>query len=99
MARLANQIVTVCAYLTNFHPALVPTPDHGDIELASQDSDPHSDQEESESEGESIDIANSECSSVVCDLDIASFPGLLAPAFVACSTNAGEGLVKLSHVV
>ena len=70
MARLANQIVTVCAYLTNFHPALVPTPDHGDIELASQDSDPHSDQEESESEGESIDIANSECSSVVCDLDI-----------------------------
>ena len=30
---------------------------------------------------------------------LASFPGLLAPAFVACSTNAGEGLVKLSHVV
>ena len=26
---------------------------------------------------------------------IASFPGLLTPAFVACSTNAGEGLVKL----
>ena len=24
---------------------------------------------------------------------IASYPGLLAPAFVACSTNAGEGLV------
>lgn len=46
MARLANQIVTVCAYLTNFHPALVPTPDHGDVELASQNSDPHSDQEE-----------------------------------------------------
>ena len=32
-------------------------------------------------------------------LALASFPGLLAPAFVACSTNAGEGLVKLSHVV
>jgi len=30
---------------------------------------------------------------------IASFPGLLAPLYVACSTNAGEGLVKLSHVV
>ena len=30
---------------------------------------------------------------------IASYPGLLTPAFVACSTNAGEGLVKLSHVV
>ena len=30
---------------------------------------------------------------------VASYPGLLAPAFVACSTNAGEGLVKLSHVV
>ena len=30
---------------------------------------------------------------------LASYPGLLAPAFVACSTNAGEGLVKLSHVV
>jgi len=30
---------------------------------------------------------------------VASYPGLLAPAFVACSTNVGEGLVKLSHVV
>ena len=26
---------------------------------------------------------------------LASFPGLLTPAFVACSTNAWEGLVKL----
>ena len=26
---------------------------------------------------------------------LASFPGLLTPAFVACSTNTGEGLVKL----
>ena len=34
-----------------------------------------------------------------CTNYIASYPGLLAPAFVACSTNAGEGLVKLSHVV
>ena len=30
---------------------------------------------------------------------VASYPGLLAPAFVACSINAGEGLVKLSHMV
>jgi len=30
---------------------------------------------------------------------LALYPGLLTPAFVACSTNAGEGLVKLSHVV
>jgi len=30
---------------------------------------------------------------------VASYPGLLALAFVACSTNAGEVLVKLSHVV
>ena len=30
---------------------------------------------------------------------LASYPGLLPPAFVTCSTNAGEGLVKLSHVV
>jgi len=27
---------------------------------------------------------------------LASYPGLLTPAFVTCSTNAGEGLVKLS---
>ena len=30
---------------------------------------------------------------------VALYPGLLTPAFVACSTNVGEGLVKLSHVV
>ena len=30
---------------------------------------------------------------------VALYPGrLLTPVFVACSTNAGEGLVKLSHV-
>ena len=28
---------------------------------------------------------------------VASYTGLLAPAFVACCTNVGEGLVKLSH--
>jgi len=28
---------------------------------------------------------------------VALYPGLLAPAFVTCSTNAGEGLVKLSR--
>ena len=30
-----------------------------------------------------------------CITHLASYPGLLTPAFVACSTNAGEGLVKL----
>jgi len=29
---------------------------------------------------------------------LASYPGLLAPVFVTCSTNVGGGLVKLSHV-
>jgi len=33
-----------------------------------------------------------------CYLQLASYPGLLTPVFVACSTNAGKGLVKLSHV-
>ena len=27
MARLANQIVCVCGFLSNFHPALVPPPE------------------------------------------------------------------------
>ena len=34
MARIANQIVSVCAYLVNFQPALIPPPiddDHVDI--------------------------------------------------------------------
>jgi len=30
-----------------------------------------------------------------CYVVVASYPGLLTPAFVACSTNAGEGLAKL----
>ena len=39
------------------------------------------------------------CLVVTCE-GVASYPGLLTPAFVTCSTNAGEaGLVKLSHVV
>jgi len=29
-------------------------------------------------------------------LDLASYPGLLTPAFVACGTNVGEGPVKLN---
>jgi len=29
---------------------------------------------------------------------VASYPGLLTPVFVACSTNMGEGLVKLSDI-
>ena len=30
---------------------------------------------------------------------LALYPGLLTLAFVASSTNVGEGLVKLNHVV
>ena len=30
---------------------------------------------------------------------LASYPGLLTPVFVACDTNAEEGLVKLSCAV
>ena len=41
----------------------------------------------------------SPCSGIHSVAVLASYPGLLTPAFVACSTNAGEGLVKLSHVV
>jgi len=37
-------------------------------------------------------------SSVLMYINLASYQGLLTQAFVACSTNAGEGLVKLSHV-
>jgi len=29
------------------------------------------------------------------EISLASYPGLLTPVFVTCSTNAGEGLVKL----
>ena len=36
--------------------------------------------------------------SCISGVYLASYPGLLNPAFVACSTNAEEGLVKLSHV-
>ena len=35
---------------------------------------------------------------VILKMILASYPGLLTPAFVACSTNAGKGLIKLSHV-
>jgi len=33
-----------------------------------------------------------------CQCNLASYLGLLTTAFVVCSTNVGEGLVKLSHV-
>jgi len=38
------------------------------------------------------------CVCVQCVCVLASYPSLLTPAFAACSTNAGEGLVKLSHM-
>ena len=37
-------------------------------------------------------------SSIVTTTYLASYPGLLTPAFVASSTNTGKGLAKLSHV-
>lgn len=39
MSRLANQIVTVYAYLTNFHGALVPVPSYETDNVESNDSD------------------------------------------------------------
>ena len=42
MARIANQIVTVCAYLSNFHPALVPAPDPATDSNNTSDSDSES---------------------------------------------------------
>ena len=32
MARLANQIVCVCAWLTSFQPSLVPPPQNDDVD-------------------------------------------------------------------
>ena len=34
----------------------------------------------------------------VLSFNVALYPGLLTPVFVTCSINAGEGLVKLSHL-
>ena len=40
MARIANQIVTVCAYLANFHHALVPVAENQETDTSdSSDSD------------------------------------------------------------
>jgi len=33
-----------------------------------------------------------------CGVYLASYPGLLTPAFVTCSTIVGKSLVKLSHM-
>ena len=32
-------------------------------------------------------------------VDLASYPGLLTPAFVTCNTNTGEGLVNCSRAM
>ena len=37
MARLANQIVCICAWLTNFYPAVVPIPDANILEESEVD--------------------------------------------------------------
>ena len=63
MIRLANQIVSVCAWLTNFQPALIPLPsDHGieeDVEeyfAYAVDEDYDADSEISDSEIENFEI-------------------------------------------
>ena len=53
MARLANQIVVVCAYLSNFHPALVPP--HS-LDNQDQNLDDLSIDGQSESDTSEIDI-------------------------------------------
>jgi len=37
MARLANQIVCICGWLTNFYPALVPTQEESTMEESEVD--------------------------------------------------------------
>lgn len=62
MARLANQIVSVCAWLTNFQPSLVPLPDIDPSEDSvekyflslSDDSDYNADSEGSEGSDEEL---------------------------------------------
>ncbi len=44
MARIANQIVTVCAYLSNFHPGLVPVPAPATSQENENDSEPSDDE-------------------------------------------------------
>ena len=53
MARLANQIVCVCGWLTNFYPALVPAPDENILEESEVDD--YFDAFDSESESSSDD--------------------------------------------
>ena len=50
MARIANQIVTVCDYLSNFHPALVPVPVSQPDSVSRQDNDEKADGSEQCSE-------------------------------------------------
>ena len=50
MARLTNQIVHVCAFLTNFQPALVPLPDDSDESDVTRYFDQLSDCDSSESD-------------------------------------------------
>ena len=59
MARIANQIVIICAYISNFHPALVPVPapsesrdkDENDSELCYDESLNFNDPSESDVSG------------------------------------------------
>jgi len=45
-----------------------------------------------------LKILDSETNKKSRSVLVASYPGRLIPAFFTCSTNVGEGLVKLSHM-
>lgn len=55
MARLANQIVCVCGWLTNFYPALVPAPDENTLEETDVDDYFHAFDSDTESSSASED--------------------------------------------
>ena len=56
MARLANQIVCVCGWLTNFYPALVPAPDESALEETEVDDYFNAFDSESESSSDDEDF-------------------------------------------
>ena len=56
MARLANQIVCVCGWLTNFYPALVPAPDENILEESEVDDYFNAFDSESESSSDDEDF-------------------------------------------
>ena len=65
MSRLANQIVSVCAYLSNFHPALVPVASYAESPVSVLCT-------HSSSEDQTLDISLSDNSDDDMDSDISS---------------------------